>query len=327
VARALISMAFSVAGFLPSLDYAQITAGDIAQLQNVIGSRVDALTILGADYGITGGTFRSTGKFESGGRTRAQLSVTKFGGAGDIGTIAPLDDLPIGWQPALQGNIGYIETTNDLHSTLLQGDVSTNTGVGAEFGGGAALYFNDEFSITPSVMALYGRTVNRYTANSAFMKANLGPATQLGLVNYTVNTWMFRPALDVRYRFTWARTIFTLSSNPIYFHLVSYRTHNGAAMMRGDSSAWVNTIDLDVPLGVQLFGHELRTGGFANYVNLFGSLRSGLNTPSIAEVHYRLVLDFLDQLWKARWVGLGASYIVGQQITGWTAGLDISFQF
>lgn len=45
------------------------------------------------------------------------------------------------------------------------------------------------------------------------------------------------------------------------------------------------------------------------------------------EIHGRLVLDFLDRLWKVNWLGIGASYAWGPNITGWTAGADVKFKF
>jgi hypothetical protein len=43
--------------------------------------------------------------------------------------------------------------------------------------------------------------------------------------------------------------------------------------------------------------------------------------------HARVVLDFLNQLWKVQWIGIGASYLWGPNITGWSAGLDVVFRF
>jgi len=40
-----------------------------------------------------------------------------------------------------------------------------------------------------------------------------------------------------------------------------------------------------------------------------------------------VVLDFLNQLWKGQWIGIGASYLWGPNITGWSAGLDVVFRF
>ena len=45
------------------------------------------------------------------------------------------------------------------------------------------------------------------------------------------------------------------------------------------------------------------------------------------EIHGRLVLDFLNQLWKFQWIGVGASYVSGTNITGWSVGADIGFRF
>ena len=57
-------------------------------------------------------------------------------------------------------------------------------------------------------------------------------------------------------------TAFTLSSEPTYFYTESFRSSSPNLNVNGDSEAWVNKIDVDVPLGVELFGHELRTGLF-----------------------------------------------------------------
>jgi len=45
------------------------------------------------------------------------------------------------------------------------------------------------------------------------------------------------------------------------------------------------------------------------------------------EIHGRLVLDFLNQLWKFQWIGVGASYLWSTHITGWTVGADVAYRF
>jgi hypothetical protein len=56
--------------------------------------------------------------------------VTKAGGDGDIGDPRPLGDLHIGWQPRLQGNFGYLESTNLPRAGLLASDSSEYTTYG-----------------------------------------------------------------------------------------------------------------------------------------------------------------------------------------------------
>jgi len=76
-----------------------------------------------------------------------------------------------------------------------------------------------------------------------------------------------------------------------------------------------------------VYGHELRTGGFFSRTELFGDLKEGLDAQHLYEVHGRLVLDFLNQLWKVQWMGIGGSYIWGSNFSGWTVGADVSFHF
>jgi len=314
-------------GLLPAGAECQITPAQASQLRNAIGNRVEALTILGGDYGIAAANFRSTGKFTFGESADATVTVTKLGGAGDIGDPQPLGSLPVGWQPHLQGNMGWLDGTQHLHSGLVEGDITEIKTYGIEFGGGARFWVNDRLSFAPTLMGLYGHTSETYTANSAFMRENLAKATQLGLVDWTVDTWTFITGVDFQYVYTWDRTIFTLSSNPVYYHTESFKSSNANLNVKGDSSTWANIIDVDIPVGVQLFGHELRTGGYYRWTGLYGALSRGLNESSLNELHGRVVLDFLNQLWKVQWIGIGGSYVWGSHVTGWTVGADVTFRF
>jgi hypothetical protein len=317
----------ALAMFLPVAGFGQITPSAASQLRDAIGDRIEALTILGGDYGIAGANFRSTGKFSFGETSDATLAVTKLGGAGDIGDARPLGGLSVGWQPRVQGNMGWLDGRQHLHSDLLEGDLTEIRAYGIEFGGGARFWVNDRLSFAPTLMGLYGHMSETYTANSEFMRANLAQARQLGLIDWTVDTWTFITGVDIQYLLTWNRTIITLSSNPVYYHTESFEASNAHIQVNGSSQTWANVIDVDVPLGVMLFGHELRTGGYYRWTGLYGSLSDGLHESSLNEIHPRLVLDFLNQLWKVQWIGIGGSYVRGKDITGWTIGADVVFRF
>ena len=97
--------------------------------------------------------------------------------------------------------------------------------------------------------------------------------------------------------------------------------------MQGNSGSLDTKIDVDVPIGSKLLGHELHTGGYLSRTDLFGGLKAGLDTQHINEIHGRLVLDYLNQLWKFHWIGVGASYLWGPNIKGWEVGADVAFHF
>jgi len=327
----ILSTALVAGGLLlsvfPRVAHCQITPQQVTELREAIGDRIEALTILGGDFGLAGGTFRSTGKFSFGESTNTSLSVSKLGGAGDIGDIQPFFGLNVGWQPSVQGNMGGTHASVTIPTGQLAGDVSTLDAKGIEFGGGVRLWFTDSFSVAPSIMGLYGHAYESYTANSAFMKANLPQAEQAGLVNWNVDTLTIVTSVGFQYIFRWNRTIITLSSIPTYFDTESLRSSNPNVYVKGTSTTFANMVDVDMPLRWQLFHHELRTGGYIRRSDLYGGLKSGLNENYIYEAHGRVVLDFLNQLWKVQWLGIGASYLWGQNITGWTAGVDAVFRF
>ena len=326
--RTAFVVGLSLFGLLPSIAPCQITPDQIQQVRSALNSRIEALTILGGDFGLSDGSFSSVTPnplARQGNDTT--MEVNKFGGAADVGDPRPLGGLPISWQPRLQGNMGYLESTDYLHGASLDGDVSTFKDYAIQFGGGARFWLSGHFSVAPTLMGMYGHTSNAYAANSLFMWSNLPLATQLGLVDWSVDTWTLRPALDFQYVFTWKRSIVTLSSDPTYFHTESFRSSNAAVSLNGNSGSLDTKIDLDVPLDRELFGHELHAGGYLSRTDLFGELKTGLDAQHINEIHGRLVLDYLNQLWKFKWIGVGGSYLWGPNFRGWTVGADIAYHF
>jgi hypothetical protein len=326
--RLAAMIACTILGLSPGIGRSQITPQQANQLRTALGTRIEALTILGGDFGLSDGSYRSKGpSVIAGSRPQTDIDVTKIGGAGDVGDPQPLGNLGIGWQPRLQGNMGYLDSKNTLRAPPLAGDVSRFRDFAIQFGGGVRLWVSDALSFAPTFMGMYGHTTNEYTANSAFMRANLGAAKQMGLLDWAVNTWSIRSSLDIQYLIRLDRVLVTLSSDPTYYYTESFRDSDVGVKVSGDSGSLANKIDVDIPLGMQLYGHELRTGGYLSRTELYGDLKTGLDVQHINELHGRLVLDFLNQYWKVQWIGLGASYLWGTNIAGWTVGADVTFKF
>ena len=209
----------SVSGLVPPIAAGQLMAEEMSSSRSIASTRIEALTILGGDFGLPGGSFsfNSLSPLRRGPGTDTSLHVTKFGGDGDIGDPRPLDALPIAWQPRLQGDLGYLDTTNRGHSEPLEGDVGTFRNLSIQFGGGTRFWLSERFSLAPTLMGMYGHTSNEYAANSSFMQSHLQGATQLGLIDWNVDTWSLRAALDLQYVVKWERSVITLSRiRPIF---------------------------------------------------------------------------------------------------------------
>ncbi|WP_462194049.1 hypothetical protein, partial [Clostridium perfringens] len=92
-------------------------------------------------------------------------------------------------------------------------------------------------SVAPTMSGLFGHTSNMYTARSAFMRANQTLATQLGLINWSIETWTLRPAMNVQYVINWSRSIITLASDATYFHTGDFGSSNANVHISGDSGS------------------------------------------------------------------------------------------
>lgn len=312
---------------LPLSTQAQVPPGRETLIQNAIGARVEALTILGGDFGLSDGSYHSTDSFGRGPGADVDTRVTKIGGDGDVGDPMPLGDLKIGWQPQIQGNMGYLESSNHPQARRLAGDTSELRTFAVEFGGGARFWTSERLSFAPTLMVLYGRTHDTYSPQSAFGRQDLSHLQQLGLAGWSVDTWSLRPALNIQYVIAFDRVLLTVSSDPTGFMTHGFARSNLHMRVGGNSGFVTDKIDLDIPLRVEIHGHELRSGGYLSRTDLFGDLKMGLAVEHVNEVHARIVADFLNQLWKVQWLGLGASYLWGTNISGWTVGADVAFRF
>ena len=324
ILRARLALALGLMGLLPLSVQSQITPGDAAQFRSAVGNRIEAMTILGGDYGMAGAKYTSTANNAN---KDTDITMSKFGGAGEVGDPKPVGNLGIGWQPMLQGSMGQVSFKNHFTSGELQGDTSEYKTFAIEFGGGARFWFNEHFSLAPTVMGMYGHSENSYTARSQFAMDNIVEAEKLGLVRWNADTWTVRPSLDLQYQYTWKRTIITFNSDGTFFHTESFNSSNPNISVNGDSETWRNKLDIDIPLGKELFGHELRTGGYFSRTELYDGIKDGLKTDHMYEAHGRLVLDFLGELWKVKWLGLGGSYLWGSNFNGWSVGVDAAFRF
>ena len=292
----------------------------IEQFKHVIGSQVEAVTILGGDYGAAGGiyTFR-------GGQV-ANLSVSKIGGGGDVASPRPLGVGDLKWSPLLLGNVGMISAQNEFATGYLRGNKSVYDVLAVQGGGGARFYFTDHLSLAPTISGICGHTENEFKPQNA-----LGDAVKIAargtFVDWQLDTWSVAPSLNAQYEWLWGRTTFAPGSRYNFFHTESFDSSSPVVGVNGDSHTWENKLDADVPLGWKIFERELHTGGFFSRTELFGGAAQGLNADYIYTLNGRLVADLLRKVWKVRWMGVGCSYFWGEHFSGWSAGLDMRFQF
>ena len=308
-------------GMTAATAYAQgVPPEAIQQFQDVIGNRVEAVTIVGGDFGAAGGiyTFR--------GGTLATLTITKLGGGGSVTAAKPLGESGLKWAPLLLGNLGQISTTNEFTDGYLQGNEMQYDVLAAQLGGGIRLYLTEHASAEASLSGIYGRVVNAFHPHNAVGDAVEGPASGT-FVDWELDTWTIAPMVSGRYEWTWGRALVGAQSRYTFFRTNTVASSSVVVDVAGTSQTWDNRLDLDVPLGAHVLGRRLHTGGFFSRTELIGGIADGLNEDHVYTLNGRLVLDYVGALWLVRWIGLGVSWLRGDHVDGWTGGLDIALEF
>jgi hypothetical protein len=298
---------------------AQVPPEAVAQLKSVISARVETGTVMGGDQSAASGiyTFR--------GGSVAELGISKMGGGGEVMALMPLGE-KFQWAPILLGNIGNMNAENRFESGYLAGNGMNFDTYGIQAGAGARVYFTDHFSTAFTLSGIYGHTKNNFVSRNAVGDA-INTAANGTLVNWEVETWTIVPAPEVRYEWFWGKTLFTVQSRYAFYHTESFNSTSPLVEVDGDSHAWDNRLDLDIPLGIKVLGQELRTGGFIGRAELYGGIAEGLKSDYIHTANVRLVADLVGKVWLMKWVGLGATYYWGNDFNGWSAGVDLRLVF
>jgi hypothetical protein len=292
----------------------------IAQFETTIGSRVEAVTILGGDYAAAGGIYAFRGGH------LADLNIAKLGGGGVVAPSRPLGGSGIKWAPVLQGNLGQTTAENEFQTGYLQGNRTRYDLIAVQLGGGARFDVTDHFSVTPTLSGIYGRTENEFLPQNAVGDA-IKIAASGTFVDWEVETWTVVPSLELGYDYHWRRTTFAFSTRYNFFHTENFDGSSPVVEVDGNSHTWENKLDVDVPLGLKLLGQELHTGGFLARTDVFGGAAAGLREDQIYTINGRLVLDLLDKVWAVQWIGLGYSYFWGENFEGWSAGVSLRLLF
>ena len=133
----------------------------VDQFNETIGARVEAVTILGGDYGAAGGlyTFR--------GGTLADVSVAKIGGGGNVASPRPVGSGEMAWSPVLLGNVGHLSAVNTFQQGYLQGNQMKYDTLAVQCGGGARFYFTEHLSLASTVSGIYGHVENDFVPKNA----------------------------------------------------------------------------------------------------------------------------------------------------------------
>jgi len=294
--------------------HAQFTHAQREQLRSVIGDRAEAAVILGSGDSVSGGTYTFHHRDDD-----AEVSLIKAAGRGEIGALRPLGDGGVKWAPVLYGGIGHLAGENRIDRGPLRGNDIESSVTAVQFGAGAGIHFGERFAVTPTIGGLYGHGGYELDAKTSAGRALPKLDTEFDTIGVV-------PGMGVSYKQPVGRSTVEFSSRYAFYGSDDLGAPR-VLQVGGNSHEWQNKIDVDVPLDVSIKDYRLHTGGFVSRTDLFGDMAEGLRSSYFYMFNGRLVLNTEGKVWKMTRFGLGATYVLGQDFSGFDFGIEVDFKF
>jgi opacity protein-like surface antigen len=299
---------------------AQLTPAQRHQLNGFLGNRAEVGIVLGATDAASGGNYTVDGK---NGNDHLEFSLMKFAGGGEVGPARKLGDSDITWHPVVMGAIGYISGENDIDVGPLAFNEFEENALALHLGGGVAFHITERFTVTPTIGVLYGRYEPEINARTP-----AGFAVDAFLDDETAETIGVTPGIAVAYKVPMGqKMMWDLSARYTFYGTTEISGSDFDA--GGSSHVFEQRADLDIPLDASLWDCPLHTGGYFSLTEVAGDISDTMNSDIWATLHGRLLLNTEGKswAWKMTRIGLGVSGIVGDDFTGWSAGVDVMFKF
>jgi hypothetical protein len=290
-----------------------------AELDRVVGDRVEVTAILGGQEAPQGGLF--TWAFND-----VDASILKYPWSAEADTPRPLGIAGLTWTPVVLGSAGLGSFTNRFQDGRLAGNESTYTTYSAGLGTGPRIWFLPDLSVLPSFSLLYAYTENDFDAKTDVGR-QVEAAVDERLVNWHTHTLTFIPSLALRYRPTLGRVTVGLTSTLTYFATLPVARSTEAYSFRSDSLTWNNRLEAEVLTPWAVRGWPLLAGGFLQRSELSGALRDSLRADHVYSTGAHVALDPKGRLWKLSQVGLAGSYFWADSFSGFTFGIHLKLGF
>jgi hypothetical protein len=228
-------------------------------------------------------------------------------------------------RPQVRGVLGSLESKRSI-ATGGPGtidDFSRLEVLTAGLSGGFVYRAWKELRITPLIGAAYSHIKRRYDYNNSFSQTNLLPFDREAF-NTSVDVMTYSPSVEVDYTFRSGET--TLIPKMRYAHLFndSVSSKSSVIDVSSDSGMLQSFIDIETPLGYSLYGQALGLHPFIVRTDVFGSAKEARGPNYFHEVGADLTFkDSTRKLFEG--FSLGASYIFGDDFSGYRIGVGLIF--
>jgi hypothetical protein len=293
-------------------------------LDQGVGSRVVAFSVLGGADAISGGSYAWHEQDET-------LQLLKIPLRYEFRAERPyaIGDTGLSWSPVLQGSAGYVSTTTSFGGTPLEGNSSETSTYIAGLGGGARVHLAEWLSVLPAFEADFSYSSEHFHAgNAAGAGVMAAEATAGELVDWSFYGMTLVPQADVRLGRWWDNVKPGLTSRYAFYHGVPLQDAPDLSTFAEDSQVWINQASVEFRTPWVVGSKPLRVGARVDRTNAYGGLADAMKTGAFQTAGAHVALGMEEGLLgPVDGLGLGGAYTWSNQFTGWSVEIQASLQF
>ncbi|BAN24965.1 hypothetical protein [Caballeronia insecticola] len=250
------------------------------------------------------------------------LTVTRIPYEGSLLTFS--DRNSVGWRVSA----GYFRQKDEFNIGAPNGQAGSITGKWSAFSATGGLFLKSKlgygFTFEPGVDFSVARLLN--DASYAGVATGLKPVLDGPLFNWHENAWLITPnaALEWSANLAPAQKL-TVRGHIAWSWISSFDESDPLLRFRQTAGSWSVQSTYSAPVGVQLLGRPLNYVIDAGYGGFFGPNRDALGFSKLANVGGGFELPLSRDNAQSKRLRVGAAYLFGPHVKGWTVSLDLTY--
>lgn len=222
---------------------------------------------------------------------------------------------------------GYLTTSSDFPTnspTSGSGSISSTWSAYSLTGGLLAkIRFGEGFTLVPALDM--GAALLDNQADYAGGAIALQPALDGLLFNWRSNAWLVTPNVGLEWTHANADRKYSVRGHVAWSWISSFAETDPVLKFNETAGVYSIRAERVAPTGKSIFDRSLGWVLFGGYAGFFGPNRNALGFTSVAEVGLGLEAPLSTSADKPERLRVGASYLFGPNVTGWTISAGMKF--
>jgi len=222
---------------------------------------------------------------------------------------------------------GYLTTKSDFPVNVPavgSGSISSTWSAYSLTGGLLAkIRFGEGFTFVPALDVGAARLDNQ--ADYAGAATALQPGLDGLLFNWRSNAWLVTPNAGLEWTHANADRTYSVRGHVAWSWISSFAETDPVLKFNETAGVYSIRAERVAPTGKSIFDRALGWVLFGGYAGFFGPNRNALGFTSVAEVGLGVEVPLSTSAEKRERIRVGASYLFGPDVTGWTISAGMKF--